>query len=116
MRKLLKKTALSLLISAAISSSVVAADVDSIFTYTGYTPYTSPINVTDDFSEHWNKSGGSLTFRIANTGGAGTYSFLGLSDPSKPNTYLAFYVNRNGNKSTYGVEWRNGGMVEVVWQ
>ncbi|WP_386693308.1 MULTISPECIES: exo-alpha-sialidase [unclassified Lonepinella] len=121
MKKLLKKTALSLLISAAISSSVVAADVDSIFTYTGYTPYTSAINVTDVFTAQdengnnaFSKNSGSLTFRVANTGGDGVYSLLGLSDPTKDNTYISFYLSRKNGKDIYGIEIRdenNGGFL-----
>ncbi|WP_439327462.1 exo-alpha-sialidase [Lonepinella sp. BR2357] len=111
MKKLLKKTALSLLISAAVSSSTFA--VDSVFNYSGDMPFSNAVDVTDQFKTNsiFSKDSGSLTFRYSNTKGNGVYSILGVSDSSKPNTYIAFYTSRttkNGQQyDQYGIEIRD---------
>ncbi|WP_439294133.1 exo-alpha-sialidase [Lonepinella sp. BR2882] len=118
MKKLLKKTALSLLISAAISSSVVTAEVSSIFSYTGFEPYSKAIDVTETFTNQnaFSMDSGSLTFRFTNSAASGDSSLLGISDPTKSNTYLNLYVNRNGEGDLFGIEVRNNSQLVPVNQ
>ncbi len=119
MKKLLKKTALSLLISAAISSSALA--VESIFSYSGDMPFSNAVNVTDQFTTKniFSKDSGTLTFRYSNnTSGKGVYSILGVSDSSKANTYIAFYTLRtviNGKQyDQYGLEIRDANGTNLI--
>ncbi|WP_386696070.1 exo-alpha-sialidase [Lonepinella sp. MS14435] len=119
MKKLLKKTALSLLISAAISSSALAAEasnVPSIFSYTGYTPYSSAIDVTETFTNQnaFSMDSGSLTFRFSNSAPSGDASLLGISDPTKPNVYVNLYINRNTDGDLFGIEVRNNSQLVPV--
>ncbi|PJG84689.1 exo-alpha-sialidase [Conservatibacter flavescens] len=104
--KLMRKTALAVLVSSSIMSSAWA---DPIFDLSN-TRDIAVVDVTDQFTQGnaFSLGSGSLTFRFKNASHTGYGTLLGVSDPAVDDRYVWFYTNRTPQGDTFGIEIRDG--------
>lgn len=107
---LLKRTALSILISSAIATGVQAAGT-SFLDFSSVSNFSTGINLTQQFTENnvFNSDSGTVTFRIkANEGFS---NLLGVSDANSNVRYVSFYMIKDAANSgageIFGMEVRN---------
>lgn len=104
---LLKRTALSVLISSAIATGVQAAG-SSFLDFSSVTDITSGINFTQEFNQQniFNNHSGTITFRVkANADGFS--NLLGVSDSNSNVRYVSFYMTKDSGGEVFGMEVRD---------
>lgn len=106
----MKKT-FTLLILLCLSSSTVASNTNLVFSYKNTESTTVPVDLTEIFKEKkaLELENGTFTFHFRRPGTKGLMSLFGLSSSNNHNDYLNFYINRNGDKDTFGIEIRKNG-------
>ncbi|PJG82700.1 exo-alpha-sialidase [Caviibacterium pharyngocola] len=101
---LLRKTALSLLISSAVLSGAYAST--AILDFSSVESF-QPVDMTEHFTSNnvFSLSSGTLTFRVNPNSGFST--LLGVSDNTADDRYIMFYTNVTAAGQTYGIEIRD---------